>query len=273
MRRGSRVNFHPLVWLAKRKGMRGHDLLKTYGTQGIQCPIIYQDGKLEGTVRLHDSTRPVPKTGPQGPTVWRRWLLAAKTQSGQFNWMKTPWNFWSDYYNWLKPKGDELWLGNHRINETWQTMFDDMRKPYLAQKWPEVYVEINPQDAAAKGIENGDVVELYSDRVPVQEGGFYGVMGKDNSFSGLMKNGHIKLVSASVSAVAIITPSCKRGFMSALKFDMSNSINALIPRVADPINNHYRFQLAVAKVRKIGASPYKKSLEAMSFARRDIKMG
>ncbi len=269
-RRGSRVNYQPLVWLAKKKGMRAHDLVRSYGTDGIQCPIRYEDGKLVGTVRLHDSTLKLPETGPQGPTVWQKWLTRAKSQSGKFNWMRSPWDIFSDYYDWIKPKGDELWLINVRINETWQTMFDDIRRPYIRQRWPEMFVEIHPDDAGPKGIESGDVVSLSSDRIPIQTGGFYGVMGGDNSFTGLMKNGHIKITEASISAVAIITPAVKKGVMAALKFDMSNSVNDLIPQVPDPFSNHYRFMLAVAKVKKIGESPYKRSLNAMSFARRDI---
>ncbi|MFQ5848025.1 MAG: arsenate reductase (azurin) large subunit [Candidatus Methylomirabilales bacterium] len=269
-RRGSRVNYHPLVWLAKKNGMRGHDLLQTYGTHGIQCPIRYEDGNLVGTVRLHDSTLKLPETGPQGPTVWRKWLTASKSQSGKFNWMRSPWDLFADYYDWLKPRGDELWLSNVRINETWQTMFDDIRKPYIAQRWPEIFVEIHPDDARPRGIESGDAVSLTNDRIPVQTGGFYGVMADDASFTGLMKNGHIKMTRASISAVAIVTPAVKKGVVAALKFDMTNSVNDLIPRVTDPFNNHYRFMLAVAKVKKIGESPYKRSLNAMSFARRDI---
>ena len=95
-------------------------------------------------------------------------------------------------------------------------------------------------------------------------------MRGDNSFTGLMKNGHIRMSKASISAVAIVTPAVKKGVMAALKMDMSNSVNDLIPRVTDPFSNHYRFMLAVAKVKKIGESPYKRSFEAMSFARRDI---
>ncbi|MFQ5883305.1 MAG: arsenate reductase (azurin) large subunit [Candidatus Methylomirabilales bacterium] len=269
-RRGSRVNYHPLVWLAKKKGMRAHDLLRSYGTQGIQCPIRYEDGKLVGTVRLHDSTLKLPETGPQGPTVWQKWLTQAKSQTGKFNWMRSPWGLFADYYNWLKPEGDELWLTNTRINETWQTQFDDIRRPYIMQRWPEIFVEIHPDDAKRHGIENGDMVSLTNDRIPSQTGGFYGVMGDDNSFTGLMKNGHIKITKASISAVAIVTPAVKKGVMAALKMDMSNSVNDLIPRVTDPFNNHYRFMLAVAKVKKIGESPYKRNLNAMSFARRDI---
>ncbi|MEE8448082.1 MAG: arsenate reductase (azurin) large subunit, partial [Thermodesulfobacteriota bacterium] len=70
--RARRTNYHPLVWLAKRTGKKGHDLLREYGTTGIQGPIRYEDGRLVGTKRLHDETL---KLGtPQGPTVHMKWL-------------------------------------------------------------------------------------------------------------------------------------------------------------------------------------------------------
>ena len=34
-------------------------------------------------------------------------------------------------------KGDELWVTNGRINEIWQSGFDDVdRRPYITQRWP-----------------------------------------------------------------------------------------------------------------------------------------
>ena len=113
----------------------------------------------------------------------------------------------------VKPRGDELWLNNVRINETWQTMFDNVRTPYIMQRWPEIFVEIHPADAKDRGVENSDVVSLSSDRIPVQAGGFYGVMGGYNSFTGLMKAGNIKITKAAISAVAIVTPAIKKGVL------------------------------------------------------------
>ncbi|MBI4329936.1 MAG: hypothetical protein HY673_01485, partial [Chloroflexi bacterium] len=41
-------------------------------------------------------------------------------------------------------------------------------------------------------------------------------------------------------------------------------------RVPDPMTNRYRFKLAKGRVRKIGESPYKKSLTTMTFVSRNI---
>ena len=48
------------------------------------------------------------------------------------------------------------------------------------------------------------------------------------------------------------------------------SSDALVPRVPDPISNCYRFKLGVGRIEKTGESPYKHSLQAMSFAPRNI---
>lgn len=269
--RGGRANYHPLVWLAKKKGIKAHDLLKTYGTTGIQCPIRYEDGELVGTKRLHDSTLKLPPDGPEGPTVWPPFLTEFATHSGKANFIKSPWLLFSDFYEFIKPKGDELWVINGRINEIWQSGFDDVeRRPYITQRWPENFIEIHPDDAKPLGIESGDMVVVESDRIPVQTGGFIGRDTKDLLFSKLMEDGHIKLTSASVKAVAVVIPVPRPGVTFMYFLHTLQSANSLVPRVPDPISNNYRFKLGIGKIKKIGESPYKRSLETMSFGTRTI---
>ena len=269
--RGRRTNYHPLVWLAKRKGLKGHDLLRTYGTTGIQAPIRYERGKLVGTKRLHDSTLKLPATGPEGPTVWPKWLTSFNSQTGKANFVKSPWWLFSDFYEWIKPKGDELWVTSGRINEIWQSGFDDVeRRPYITQRWPFNFIEIHPDDAKVRGIESGDFIVAESDRIAVQTGGFIARDIREALFSGLKENGHIKLVKGSVTAVAVVIPVPRPGVTFMNFLDLSQPANSLVSRVPDPISNNYRFKLGIGKIRKIGESPYKKSLTTMSFATRNI---
>ncbi len=269
--RGSRTDYYPLVWLAKKKGMRAHELLRSMGTEGIQCPIRYEDGKLVGTKRLHDSTLKLPEGGPEGPTIWPKFLTAFKSQTGKANFIKSPWSLFSDFYEWFKPKGDELWITNGRINEIWQSGYDDMeRRPYITERWPVNFMEIHPEDAETRGIESGDWVAAENDRVPVQVSGFYGVQPNDFTFTELMKAGHIKLTKARINAVALVTPAVRKGVAWMYFLDPKQPANSLVARVVDPLTNNYRFKLGMGRVRKTGESPYKRSLEEMSFARRDI---
>ena len=275
--RGKSQNYHPLVWMAKKKGVRAHDLLREMGTHGIQAPIrwyrtmpehqepgyveyagSYEDpdgnGVLVGTKRLHDTTLDLGP--PEGPTVQKKWLTAFSTQSGKAVLSKAPWEWFSDFYERITPRGDELWVTNGRIGEIWQSLFDDSRKPYIMQRWPHTHVEIHPDDAEPRGIESGDLVAIESDDILVQTGGFTMVEGDEFLFSELEQRGYIRRGEGRCEAVAIVTEDVRpsvlfTNFLWAEDWPHQTA-NSLVHRVPDPITNRYRFKLGKGKVRKIG---------------------
>lgn len=59
----------------------------------------------------------------------------------------------------------------------------------MAQRWPENWVEIHPDDAKKRGIEYGDQVMLYSGRVQGFKGTLLGLEGDAFQLSKLMENG------------------------------------------------------------------------------------
>ena len=267
--RGGVLNYHPLVVKAKELGKKGHELLRTYGTEGIQTPIRLVDGKLVGTKRLHDPANEIGT--PVGATVHKRWLTAFNTHSGKAVLHKSPWEEFADFYEAeVKPKGDELFITNGRINELWQSGYDCMRQAYKRERWPDNFLEIHPEDAKARGIESGDLVEIANDRVPVQTGGYWGVDDPDLSYTELKKRGLIRYTKASFQAVAIVTDGVKKGVAYANFLWPGSPANAIVPRVVDPFTNNYRYKLGKGRVRKIGESPFKRDLSAMSFAPRTI---
>ena len=269
--RGSRKDFFMVKVAAQREGKSLHQKLNEFGTDGIQGPVMMmEDGTLVGTKRLHDTTRELPETGPWGANMFNKKLTHFNSQTGKCNIQKSPWHIFSDYWEWLRPKGDELWCTSGRINERWQSGFDDRRRPYIVQRWPENWVEIHPEDAAARGIENGDYVMIYSDRVPAQKHTIIGVEGDDFQFSKLMENGHIELNSAAITAVAMVTPAIKKGVLYTDFLHTQSPGNALAGRVVDWISGNYNYKMGVGRVKKIGVSPYKHTFRSMSFARRDI---
>ncbi len=138
------------------------------------------------------------------------------------------------------------------------------------QRWPDNYVELHPDDAKARGIESGDTVMVYSDRVPSLKETILGVEGADYSFSGQMKAGNVELTTAAVTGVAMVTRHIKKGviYMDFLK--PSQPANSLEGRIVDWISGNYNYKMGVAKVKKIGVSPYKHTFRSMSFAPRDI---
>ena len=280
--RGSRKDFSMIKVAAHKEGKTLHQKMREFGTDGIQGPVFYNyDTKeLVGTKRLHDTELRNDKkqlakmgleNGPKGANVLKKELTGFKSQTGKVNLQKHPWELFSDFYEWLKPKGDELRFTNGRINEIWQSGFDDVeRRAYVSQRWPENWVEIHPDDAKARGIESGDQVMMYSDRVAGFKDTILGVGGKDFQFSELMKNGHIELTKAAVTAVAIVTPAVKKGVLYANMLDMRQPSNSLAARVVDNISGNYNYKMGVARIRKLGESKYKHEFRSFSFAPRNI---
>jgi arsenite oxidase large subunit len=269
--RGSRKDFNMIKVAAHREGKTLHQKLGEFGTNGIQGPVFMNDdGTLEGSKRLHDTTRKLPETGPTAGNVFNKKLTHFNSQTGRCNIQKSPWSLFSDYWEWMKPKGDELWCTSGRTNERWQSGFDDRRRPYIVQRWPENYVEMHPDDAKARGVESGDMMMIYSDRVPSLKETILGVEGSDYSFAGQMKAGNVELTRAAVTAVAMVTRHIKKGIIYMDFLHTSQPANSLEGRVVDWISGNYNYKMGVAKVKKIGESPYKKTFRSMSFAPRDI---
>jgi len=278
--RGGRKAFHMIKVVAHKEGKTLHQKLGEMGTDGIQGPTFYNEatGKLVGTKRLHDTTLPMAEIvargltdGPKGANVVNKKMTHFNSQTGKVNLQKHPWELFSDFWEWISPKDDELWFSTGRINEVWQSGYDDVeRRPYSTQRWPENWVEVHPDDAKQRGIQSGDRVMLYSDRVAVHKDTILGVHKNHFQFSELMKRGHIELQKAAVTAIAIVTPHVKKGVLYANMIDMRQPSNSLSARVVDNISNNYRFKMGVARIKKIGESQYKREFRSMSFAPRNI---
>jgi arsenite oxidase large subunit len=270
--RGGVLNYHPLVTKAKEKGVKGHELLRGYGTQGIQTPIRVRDGELVGTQRLHDPTNDWGEI--EGVGVQTKVLYAFNTHSGKAILLKSPWKFagWIQFYEAVKPRADkgEIWVTNGRINETWQSGFDDLRKPYLAQRWPYPFIIIHPADAKKKGIESGDFVQVYNDTVYVQTGQPQGVLDADLNFNNLLKDGHIQVTEGQFVAVAIVSDEMREGVAMANFNFPSAPANSVVSAVPDPVTNNYRYKLGRGVLTKMGESPYKRDFTAMSLKPRNI---
>jgi arsenite oxidase large subunit len=269
--RGSRKDFNMVKVAAHREGKTLHEKMRELGTDGIQGPVtMEEDGTLVGSVRLHDTTRKLSATGAQAGNVFNKKLTHFNSQTGKCNIQKSPWSLFSDYWEWLSPKGDELWCTSGRTNERWQSGFDDDRRPYIHQRWPDNYVEISPADAKARGIESGDLLMVYSNRVPGLKESTLGIEGDDYSFSGQMKNNNVILTKGAVTGVAIVTRHIKPGVLFMDFLHKSQPANALEGRIVDWISGNYNYKMGVAKVKKIGESKYKRTFRTMSFAPRDI---
>ncbi len=114
------------------------------------------------------------------------------------------------------------------------------------------------------------MVMVYSDRVPSIKETVLGVEGDDYTFTGQMRNGNVELNRAAVTGVAMVTRHIKKGILYMDFLHPAQPANALEGRVVDWISGNYNYKMGVARVKKIGVSPYKNSFRSMSFAPRDI---
>ena len=75
---------------------------------------------------------------------------------------------------------------------------------------------------------------------------------------------------AAVTAVAMVTRHIKKGVLYMDFLHPAQPANALEGRIVDWISGNYNYKMGVARVKKIGVSPYKHTFRSMSFAPRDI---
>ncbi|NHZ69770.1 MAG: molybdopterin-dependent oxidoreductase [Thermotogales bacterium] len=268
--RGGVLDYFVLHWLAGKESRKSHEKLRELGTEGIQTPIRLEKGRMVGTKRLHDST--LELGAPEGPTLHSKWLTHFRSQTGKAMFNKTPWGLFSDFFDYIRPNRaeGEFWITSGRVNEVWQSAFDDRRKPYIENRWPDTLAEINPEDAARLGIESGDYIRMFSDKVLIQTGGFNRVEPEQIQFSWLLENGHIKTGKGDVQAVAIVTGAVPPGTIFTNFLEPGAPANSLVHRVPDPITNRYRFKLGTGKVERVGESPYREDFRYMSFKPRDV---
>ena len=266
------LSYNVLVKEAKKEGKKGHEKLRELGTTGIQTPIRMVDGQMIGTGRLHNPENDWGEV--EGDTKDQKWLYAFGTHTGKANILKTPWvnDSWSDFYEAIKPRAEkgEIWITNGRVNEVWQSGFDDLRKPYLAKRWPWPHIVIHPDDAAPHGIESGDLVEGFNDTVYVQSGEPIGVKEDDLSFTSLMEHGHIKTTTGQFVAVAIVSDEMRPGVAKAAFNYPGSMANSVCHAVPDPVTGNYRYKLGRGVLRKVGESAYKHNFLEMSLKPRPI---
>jgi arsenite oxidase large subunit len=159
---------------------------------------------------------------------------------------------------------------NGRFNETWQSGFDDLRKPYMAQRWPDSGIVIHPEDAKVHGIESGDYVEVVNDTVYVQMTQPQGVLDADMNFNNLLREGHIRTTEGRFVAVAIVSDEMRPGVAMANFNFPSSPANAVVSAVPDPMTNNYRYKLGRGVLKRMGESPYKHSFTQMTLKPRNI---
>ena len=213
---GGRRDFSALVEYAQEKGLRAHDVLREFGTTGIQTPIVREGDNLVGTERLHADMQ------------W-------KTNSGKANFVFPDWDAVAERNAKIGPVDDEVWVLNGRINAVWNNLFDFARRELTTQRWPMNFLEVNPEDASRWGFESGDLLSIESDNVLDQLG---------NKTTG------------SFTAVAYVADTVPPGVTFTYFLYPGSPANSVTPGDSSlqPINLRYNFKLGKGRVKKIGTT-------------------
>lgn len=176
-------------------------MLRELGTNGVQTPVkTITDGKPIGTVRLYEA-------------------------GGRFRFIPAKWTGYPEPVKKLMDDGRyPFWVNNGRSNHGWQTLYDDLRKPYVMGREPLPFVEIHPEDATKLTVANGDLIELF--------------------------NPH-----GSVTAMAILVDSNRPGHVFMLFEHPKGWLNSLTTGYVDPDTTIPYYKGTKAGIRKVGALP------------------
>ncbi len=240
--KGGAYDYVAVVEFAKKQGKRAHDLLRELSTTGIQLPARIEDGKLVGTTRLHDQTFPAQK---EASKITKQF----NTATGKAMLLKGDWRIVKPVREKFSPQDGELWVINGRINEIWQTMYDDLRKPYVKRRYPSNFLFINAADARARQIESGDLVSVENDFV-------VNILGE--------------VTKGALSLVAYVTDEVAAGVAYTYSFYPGQNSNTIVPSVTDPVTGVYNYKIGKGRIRKIGETPLKQVNGGMSFVPRSI---
>lgn len=205
-----------VVIAARERGVTAHDIMRELGTNGVQLPArLDADGNVVGTPRIH-------ATG------------TFDTASGKPMFIRAGWDTAEEIWEHLKPDtaAGEFWISNGRIEEIWQTMYSDLRKPSVMEQWPSNILEINPEDAEPLGIKSGDLINVSSDRIARQSGTEYD--------------------SSTFTAVAYVSDIVPPAVVWTNFAYPDQWMNNVAPRHMHPVNPVTPFKLARGTIKKIG---------------------
>ncbi|MBT3248001.1 MAG: molybdopterin-dependent oxidoreductase [Actinobacteria bacterium] len=231
---GGRKDNTALVELAQDKGMRAHDLLATYGTQGLQTPLTRDGDDLQETVRLHEDLR-------------------FKSDSKKANFVFPDWEAVKERMKELVPRADkgEVWVLNGRVNALWNNMSDYTRRPLAKNRWPQNPLEVNPEDAKEWGLEAGDLVSIECEDVLDQVG---------------------ERAPGSFTAVVYPTDVVPRGITFTYFLYPGAAANNVTPAdtTMSPLSLRNPFKLGRGRITRLGKSG---AVDMMSFAPRNLAPG
>ncbi|WP_200531701.1 arsenate reductase (azurin) large subunit [Halorubrum sp. LN27] len=210
--------------------------------EGVQQPIYEEDGEVQGTPRIHapDGEREVMDHRfhtSTGEAILQRvdWDRVVDPDEGTTI---------GDVYERLSPGEDEIWVTNGRLQHLWQNMYTHQRLEYVQKRFPQNVLQLHPNDAAERGIEAGDLVEIVNDDVfningENTEGSFTAVayvVDEDDAAQG-------QPVSEGLAYTYWLYPD-----------QVNNDVN---PAYLDPANPNPGYKYGKGEIRRLGESEVK----------------
>lgn len=127
-----------------------YERLRAMGTNGFQEPAVgFQDGKIIGTRRLFADGKFNMSDGHArfAATPWRGLATPGKAEErAKFRFL----------------------VNNGRANTVWQSAYLDQDNPFVHDRFPLPYLQMNPADMTELKLNAGDLVEIYNDNGSTQ---------------------------------------------------------------------------------------------------------
>lgn len=121
-----------------------YERLRKAGNNGVQLPVRKLEGdRMIGTEMLYADFK-------------------FDTSDGKAQFKPAPWTGLPEPVMRQRAK-HKFWINQGRANEVWQTAYHDQYNSFVRDRYPMAYIELNPSDAKALGVQAGDVVEVWND--------------------------------------------------------------------------------------------------------------
>jgi arsenite oxidase large subunit len=127
-----------------------YERLRAMGTNGFQEPAVgFENGKINGTKRLFADGK-------------------FNTENGKAKFAATPWRGLATPGKAEEKAKFRFLVNQGRANAVWQSVYLDQDNPFVHDRFPLPYLQMNPGDMKDLGLKEGDLAEVYNENGSTQ---------------------------------------------------------------------------------------------------------
>ncbi len=127
-----------------------YERLRAMGTNGFQEPAVgFENGKINGTKRLFADGK-------------------FNTENGKAKFAATPWRGLATPGKAEEKAKFRFLVNQGRANAVWQSLYLDQHNPFVHDRFPLPYLQMNPADMKDLGLKEGDLAEVYNENGSTQ---------------------------------------------------------------------------------------------------------